>query len=344
MKTSLPKSQPKPVAVAPDLSHLSLAARAARFWLGATSPNPAVGCAGTDIDGNILAVAAHHKAGEGHAEANLIAQCRINNTLHKLHTLYVTLEPCNHHGRTPPCSEAILSTPAQRVIIGALDPNPAVAGGGLARLRGAGIDAQYIPNAECDWLLLPFANSVTRGKPLITVKRAFDEHGSMSPPKGQKTFTSASSLKLAHQLRKKADAIVTGSGTILADNPAFTVRHVPDHVGKQRILAILNRRRRVPETYLANARLRNLTPVIYDDLNMMWDDFYQRGMRDVLVEAGEELSATILKQGNWNIQVDIHKTSSTDRITTKFNLSPKSPDPNSFDWQWFLPEEHNYET
>ena len=205
-----------------------------------------------DDAGNLLAVEAHRKAGDLHAEARAIAACRAAGTIERIHTVVVTLEPCNHHGRTPPCAEAILSTPAREVWIAEADPNPRVEGGGGTRLAAAGLSVRYLAEldhpdtprlaAEAERLVAPFVKWATTGLPFVTVKQALDETGSMIPPAGdRKTFTSEASLTLAHRMRRRADAILTGTGTILADRPEFTVRHLPDHPGKSRILAILDR-------------------------------------------------------------------------------------------------------
>lgn len=313
------------------------ACAAARRWLGATAPNPPVGAAALDAHGGIIAVAAHQRAGEGHAEALLLRQLQARGQIAAVHTLCVTLEPCNHHGRTPPCTEAILAAGIRRVAIGVRDPNPAVAGGGAARLQAAGVAVRQGVEAElCAQLLYAFAHSVTVGKPWLTVKRALDAQGGMIPPPEQKTFTSPAALKLAHRLRKRADAILTGSGTILADNPCFTVRHVPDHPGKQRILAILDRRRRVPADYLAAAQARGFVPVLYDAPEAALTDLAARGVRDVLAEAGPQLSASLLKSPFWTQDIVI-QAGGDERITVRYHDGMKG----TAGWQLeaMLPEE-----
>jgi len=304
---------------------MRVACEESRKWLGATSPNPPVGAAALDEAGNVIAIAAHHHAGEDHAEAALLKLCRAQNILSKIHTLCVTLEPCNHHGRTPPCSEAIIDAGIKRVVIGAHDPNPHVKGGGAERLRQAGIDvSEGVEKESCLRLIHAFDFFVRTGKPFVTVKRAFDEQDSMIPPGGQKIFTSQESLILAHRLRKKADAIITGSGTILADNPSLTVRHVPDYPGKRRILAIFDRRKRVPKEYIEQAAMRGLDAVFYDDLNKCIENLTARGVRDILVEAGPALSDFILASPYWAMKVDIHKAAQ-DRVKTEFNKDIKLP-------------------
>ncbi|WP_180898097.1 bifunctional diaminohydroxyphosphoribosylaminopyrimidine deaminase/5-amino-6-(5-phosphoribosylamino)uracil reductase RibD [Martelella soudanensis] len=279
-------------------------AGAARF-AGATSPNPPVGCVLLDENGAVLAEGFHMMAGEAHAEAIAIASARALGVAGRIHTVVATLEPCNHHGRTPPCSDAILATPARRVVIAAADPNPAVRGGGAARLKAAGLDivlAADHPELRAESLaarrlIAPFAKHARTGRPWVTVKQAVDEAGGMVPPPGRKTFTARSSLLLAHRLRRRADAILTGSGTVLADNPEFTVRHVADFPGKQRFLALLDRRRRVPSGYIEAARARGFTVLRPADLDDALALLGARGALEVLVEAGPSLTAAVLDAG-----------------------------------------------
>ena len=291
----------------------------ARRWIGATSPNPPVGAAGLASGGGIIATAAHRRAGEAHAERALIEKCRASGQLGILHTLCVTLSPCNHHGLTPPCCDIIIESGIQRVVIGTMDPNPKAAAGAIERLRGAGIEViTGVEEEKCRQLIYAFAYSIETGRPWITVKRAFDENGSMIPPPGAKTFTSDSSLLLAHRLRKRADAILTGSGTILADNPDFTVRLVPDYPGKKRFLAVLDRRRRVPAAWLEAAHARGLEPAIYDSPQEAIGALAALGTREILVEAGPLVSGAMLKQNLWNLSVTIRK-GEQDSVETAFN-------------------------
>ncbi|HUY67698.1 MAG TPA: bifunctional diaminohydroxyphosphoribosylaminopyrimidine deaminase/5-amino-6-(5-phosphoribosylamino)uracil reductase RibD [Alphaproteobacteria bacterium] len=317
---------------------MSRACAEARKWLGATSPNPAVGAVALDESGEVIAVAAHRKAGEGHAEGALLEICRAQNLLPRVDTICVTLEPCNHQGRTPPCTEAIIAAGIRHVVIGTRDPNPHVKGGGAAYLRQRGVEViEGINENECRQLLAPFSYFVQAGRPFVTVKRAFDGKGSMIPPPGQKTFTSNDSLRFAHLLRKKADAILTGSGTILADHPLFTIRHVEDHLGKRRFLAILDRRGRVPADYLAEARGRGLDPLIYKDVQAALADLADKGARDVLVEAGPALSQAILDSHPWAMSVIIPHHNN-DKIEVEFNTQESMPfAPEAFRWDFFLP-------
>ena len=319
---------------------MRLAAAEARKWLGATSPNPAVGAVALDAEGQVLAYAAHQRAGEAHAEVLLLEKCRMRGLMPRVHTFCVTLEPCNHQGRTPPCTAAIIAAGIRRVVVGARDPNPKVKGGGIDRLRQAGIDVvEDVGSEECKQLIHAFSYAVTSGKPWLTVKRALTAEGSMVPPAGQKTFTSPASLLLAHRLRKKADAILTGSGTILADDPLFTVRHVADYPGKRRVLAILDRRGRTPPDYIAKARERGMEVIIGQDIATILNDLAQKGVRDVLAEAGPNLTQSLVDSHMWTMSVTVRQ-GDTDTVDAAFNAHTTLPfDPRQFRWEYMLPQD-----
>jgi diaminohydroxyphosphoribosylaminopyrimidine deaminase/5-amino-6-(5-phosphoribosylamino)uracil reductase len=288
----------------------------AREFVGATAPNPPVGAVAIDSGSHILSLQAHQRAGQGHAEAKVIVDLREQGRLGQVHTLFVTLEPCNHQGRTPPCTEAIVGSGIRRVIYGTRDPNPKVAGQGAERLRQAGIEvteAQGKLSLACQKLIRPFAYWARTGRPWVVLKTAqrmrnLPLQQSMIPPPGHKTFTSASSLKLAHELRRQADAILTGSGTVLADLPEFTVRHVPDHAivasgEKKRRLVVLDRRHRIPKDWIAKSESRGFEVWVREDLESTLDELGKAGVLEVLVEAGPELSSFILQNSLWNEHV-----------------------------------------
>lgn len=297
------------------VSGFKQALAAARSFEGATAPNPPVGCVLLDAAGSPIAIGAHARAGAPHAEAQAIAVAERLGRLDDVRTVIVTLEPCNHTGRTPPCVDAILRTSAQTVWIGVMDPNTKVAGGGAMRLLEAGLDVRTIdeldsPDAldlamDAARLIAPFALHQRTGLPYVTVKQAINREGTMLPPAGQTTFTSQDSLTLAHLMRRRAGAILTGSGTVLADDASFTVRYVPDFDYVRRHLVIMDRRGRVSDDYLAAAEARRFIvsreTSIEDALQRLGD----AGVIEVLVEAGPELTEEILQRGLWNEHVRI---------------------------------------
>lgn len=289
------------------------AIEAAEATIGATAPNPPVGCAVLDRDGAILAVAAHPGAGQPHAEVMALRACAAAGRLAEAHALVVTLEPCNHHGRTPPCAGAIVAAGIGAVWVGIDDPNPRVAGGGIAALEAAGVRAHRMAElpemaaqaAQCRALILPFATWARTGRPWVVVKRALDRTGSMIPPPGTKTFTSPASLRLAHLLRRQADAILTGIGTVLADAPEFTVRHVPDHPGKRRLLLVLDRHDRAPPAWRDAARRRGFDVAIAADIGAAIARAGAAGALTLLVEAGPTVTDAVLAVNLWDELVTI---------------------------------------
>ncbi len=310
----------------------------AQGFAGATAPNPPVGCVLLDAEGVELAAAAHEQAGEAHAEAAAIAMARANGRVARIHTVVVTLEPCNHTGLTPPCVDAILATPAIAVWIGTADPNPHVMGRGAERLRAAGLRVGFIEalggaqalelSGAARRLIAPFAKLAQTGLPFVSVKQALDARGSMVPPVGQKTFTSPTSLDFAHQLRKRADAIVTGSGTVLADNPEFTVRRVPDFAGKRRHLVILDRTNSVPADYLEAARARGFEVTVEGSLRDALERLGGLGVQEVLIEAGPTLVELVLASKLWDEHIIIeHKglAGAADEIVIRHAPSPWLP-------------------
>lgn len=295
--------------------------------VGATAPNPPVGCAILDAAGRILSVAAHQRAGEPHAEALALRQCLEAGLMDRAATAVVTLEPCNHTGRTGPCTEAILVTPIRSVWIGAPDPNPRVAGGGAARLREAGLQVSSLasesePGRDCAALIAPFTLFSGAGRPWITVKQALDAAGGMVPPAGATTFTGPDALDLAHRLRRATDAIITGMGTILADRPHFTVRRVPDHLGRRRILAVPDRGGQLPDAYRREAEARGFLLRTAPDLPSLVQALAQEGVLWALVEAGPRLLADIERDGLWDDWLTIrHDAAGQDRLAVRTRLT-----------------------
>ena len=279
-------------------------------FIGATAPNPPVGCAILDADGRVLVTAAHHRAGEPHAEALALRRLEEAGLTGQAETLVVTLEPCNHRGRTGACTEAILASPIRSVWIGSIDPNPRVAGHGAERLRAAGRTVHLLADRtgadaavlsrECDALIVPFRRWAGTGRPWITVKQALDPAGRMIPPPGARTFTSAASLRLAHRLRRCTDAIVTGTGTLRADLPEFTVRHLPDHPGRRRLLAVLGRAAHLPDGYAGMAAERGFELHVVASPDRLPSLLGEAGVLWAMVEAGPGVLRSLCDAGLWD--------------------------------------------
>jgi diaminohydroxyphosphoribosylaminopyrimidine deaminase/5-amino-6-(5-phosphoribosylamino)uracil reductase len=204
---------------------MRMALRLARRGLGATSPNPMVGAVLVKA-GKVIGRGWHHRAGQPHAEieALLDAQRRGHNI--KNATLYVTLEPCCTHGRTPPCTEAILAAGITKVVVGAIDPNPRHSGRGLVTLRRAGLSVkQGVLGPECEGLNEAFNYWIQHRLPFVTVKTAMTLDGKIATPSGEsKWITGEVARAYGMKLREAADAILVGINTIMADNPSLTIR------------------------------------------------------------------------------------------------------------------------
>lgn len=196
----------------------------ARRGAGLVEPNPMVGAVVTAADGTIVGEGWHERFGGPHAEVNALAAA---GPAARGGTLFVTLEPCCHHGKTPPCTDAIQAAGIARVVVAAVDPFPAVAGGGIALLRSAGITVDT-GRAEPDAarLIAPFTKLVTTGQPWVIAKWAMslDGHVAAQAPDGERWISSEESRKLVHELRGRCDAILVGIGTALADDPLLTAR------------------------------------------------------------------------------------------------------------------------
>lgn len=187
------------------------------------SPNPPVGALVVDAAGEPVAVGLHARAGEEHAE---VMALRLAGESARGGTLYVTLEPCNHHGRTPPCVDAILEAGIARVVVGCQDPNPGVVGGGARRLAEAGVEVEIgVLEDEARGLVAPWSKYITTGLPYVALKLALSLDGRIATRTGaSKWVTGPEARSKVQELRAVRDAVAVGIGTALADDPRLTVR------------------------------------------------------------------------------------------------------------------------
>lgn len=227
---------------------LDLAERGA----GLVSPNPMVGAVLVGTDGTLLGQGWHREFGGPHAERLAIqdAERRYGDDVLENATLYVNLEPCVHHGKTPPCTDVILEKRIPRVVVGTIDPFPAVSGGGLTRLREHGIEVtEGVMGHACRRFNEAFIHHVNTGRPLVVLKMAQSLDGRSARPNGESGWISGEpSRKLVHHWRSKMDGVMVGTRTALADDPALTVRHVE---GRQPTRVVLDRQGRLmPELKL----------------------------------------------------------------------------------------------
>lgn len=209
-----------------DKRFLDIAARAALRAAGDAEPNPLVGCV-IVRDGRIIGIGHHRRFGGPHAEVEALADCARRGESPAGATVYLTLEPCNHHGKQPPCTEALIAAAPARVVFARHDPHPA-ARGGADRLRAAGIAVEFSEASPLATRLSdPFIKRVTTGTPWVIAKWAQTIDGRVATRTGQSQWISSPpSRRLVHRLRARADAILTGIGTVKADNPLLTARGV----------------------------------------------------------------------------------------------------------------------
>jgi diaminohydroxyphosphoribosylaminopyrimidine deaminase/5-amino-6-(5-phosphoribosylamino)uracil reductase len=270
-----------------DQRHMLRAVELAAGVRTATSPNPWVGCVLVTATGQEFEGATQPPGGP-HAEAVALAAATAARADTRGATAYVTLEPCSHHGRTPPCADALVDAGVARVVIGLRDPDPQVDGRGLARLLEAGIEVTEGVAADvvADQLA-PFVTHRTTGRPRVVLKLAASLDGRTAAPDGSSRWiTGEASRADAHRLRAESDAVLVGAGTVRADDPSLTVRHVE---GPDPLRVVLG-------TAPPGARVRPCLEVS-GDLSGILDDLGARGVLQVLVEGGATVAGAFHRAG-----------------------------------------------
>ncbi len=262
------------------------------------SPNPMVGAVIVDASGRIIGEGWHRRCGEGHAEVNAVASVADQEAL-KDSTMYVTLEPCSHYGKTPPCAELIVRTGIPRVVIGTLDPFAKVSGRGVARLREAGVEVEVgMLEKECQELNRKFMTAHRCRRPYITLKWAQSADGFIDGH----VSTPLNSM-LVHKLRATHDAILVGSGTALADNPALDTRL---YAGKSPVKVVLDRRGRVGNDLRMFSEGETVVMRDYSSLADAMEQLYERGITSVLVEGGATLHRSFIEDNLWDeIRIEV---------------------------------------
>jgi diaminohydroxyphosphoribosylaminopyrimidine deaminase / 5-amino-6-(5-phosphoribosylamino)uracil reductase len=230
-----------------DRRFMELALRMAHRMLGRTAPNPAVGAVIADeTTGEVIMRGWTQQGGRPHAEGYALARA---GTRARGHTMYVTLEPCSHHGRTPPCADAIVAAGMRRVVCAIEDPNPEIAGRGLAVLRNAGIAVDLgLCAEEARWMAAGHILRMTRDRPFVQLKIAVSGDGLIAPGDGTPRWvTGPEARQYAHILRARADAILVGRKTVADDNPELTCR-MPGLEGRSPRRVVLDAKFRTPAT------------------------------------------------------------------------------------------------
>jgi diaminohydroxyphosphoribosylaminopyrimidine deaminase / 5-amino-6-(5-phosphoribosylamino)uracil reductase len=292
----------------------------ARQGLGRTAPNPMVGCVVVK-DGEVVGEGFHPKAGEPHAE---VFALRMAGDRAKNATLYVSLEPCNHYGRTPPCSEAVVEAGVARVVVGMVDPDPRVSGGGIERLRAAGIEVIVgVEEQDCRDLNEAFIHRICHQKPFGILKYAMTLDGKIATTSGHSAWVSSPEARAyVHRLRSHSDAIIIGTNTLRRDNPQLTSHqkdggasvHNPLRVVMSRSFdlpaqarlwqtevaptVVLTEGEPNPEL-VAQLQFQGVEVIVLPKLTptAAMDYLYQRGCSTVLWECGGTLSGGAIAQG-----------------------------------------------
>jgi diaminohydroxyphosphoribosylaminopyrimidine deaminase / 5-amino-6-(5-phosphoribosylamino)uracil reductase len=246
---------------------------------GTTHPNPVVGAVVVS-DGDVVGEGWHERKGGPHGE---VVALEAAGERARGATLYVTMEPCTHHGSTPPCTQAILDAGVERVVAGALDPNPE-AGGGLEELRAAGVDVELIDSFEARAQNEAWRTWVTQGRPFVTYKAAMTLDGRLTLP-GERWISGHGSRRLVHELRAASDAVAVGMGTVASDAPQLTARDV-GATRQPRRLAF--GRGPLPE----GSDLELRTGPLGDELAALASD----GVQSLLLEGGPTLAGAFFRE------------------------------------------------
>ncbi|MBS1622560.1 MAG: bifunctional diaminohydroxyphosphoribosylaminopyrimidine deaminase/5-amino-6-(5-phosphoribosylamino)uracil reductase RibD [Bacteroidetes bacterium] len=285
--------------------------------MGNVSPNPMVGAVLVH-EGRIIGEGYHERYGQAHAEVNCLKSVKPEDRhLISDSTIYVTLEPCSHHGKTPPCADLIIDNQIKKVVTGSHDPHPLVSGRGIARMRAAGIDVvENVLRNECDFLNRRFITFHTRHRPYIILKWAQSAEGNMASTKDEQVWLSDEySQKLSHKWRTEEDAILVGSRTAIIDDPQLTARLWEGH---NPVRILIDRRLRVPET----SRMfdEQAMTIIYNDIkeglgggnvyirlrsdenvvSQILSDLHKRSLLSVIIEGGAYTLNEFVKAGLWD--------------------------------------------
>jgi diaminohydroxyphosphoribosylaminopyrimidine deaminase / 5-amino-6-(5-phosphoribosylamino)uracil reductase len=306
-----------------DHTYMTLALRLAERGLYTTQPNPRVGCVIVK-NNQIVGQGAHLKAGEPHAEVFALREAGANA---EGADAYVTLEPCNHHGRTPPCVDALINARVKRVVVAMRDPNPLVAGNGIKRLQAHGIEVEVgLMEAESKSLNLGFISRMTSALPYVRCKVAASLDGRTALNNGKSLWITGEPARLDVQhWRAQSCAIVTGIGTVLTDNPSMNVRL--ENTSRQPLRVIVDSNLQTPiDCKMLNPELLSLSPVLVAyaqdahhkasaltatgaqllhlpdesgrvNLHALLKNLASRGVNEVLLEAGQGLNGAFLQAG-----------------------------------------------
>lgn len=308
-----------------DQRHMRAALGLARRGLGVVWPNPSVGCVLTDRDGRVVGRGWTQQGGRPHAETEALRRAAGKA---EGGTAYVTLEPCSHHGQTPPCADALIKAGIRRVVVACTDPDPRVSGNGLRMLEAAGLQvAVGLYEEDARALNAGFFHRIIDRRPMVTLKVATTLDGRIATHRGESQWiTGPRAREIAHSLRADHDAIMVGLGTASADNPELTCR-LPGLEDRSPVRIVLDGRMRLPLTLKLVATARkvptwlialegtaperrqafidcgvelievNADPAGHPDLHEALAILAERGLTRLLVEGGSMVTAALLREG-----------------------------------------------
>ncbi len=290
----------------------------AKNGLGTTYPNPLVGCVIVH-NGKIIGEGWHHKAGEAHAEVIAIESVSDVSLLNDA-TVYVSLEPCSHFGKTPPCTNLIIDKGIKKVVIGSIDPNPKVSGQGVQKLKDAGCNVTIGESQkECDELNKRFFTFHLKKRPYIFLKWAQTEDGFIAPmerkQQGPVWITSPHSRQMVHKMRAEEQAILVGTNTVIADDPSLTTRYWK---GNSPTRIVLDRNLRIPkDTAVYDGKVKtifitennsdNETNLIFEPIDFsgkvasqICDIAHKHAIQSMIVEGGAQMLQTFIESSYWD--------------------------------------------
>ena len=277
-----------------DISMMRRCIELAKLGMGHTAPNPMVGAVIVH-EGKIIGEGYHHRYGEAHAEVNAIRSVTDVELL-KSSTIYVSLEPCSHYGKTPPCADKIIEMGIPRVVVGSTDPHDKVNGKGIEKLRNAGIEVVTgVLEEECDYLNRRFFTYHRQHRPYIILKWAQTEDGYMDidrnqNPDGKYWLTRPETGVLVHKWRSEEQAILIGYNTYENDRPQLTTRHYPGNS---------------PKRYIMAQQPDSLSPIdgftlLPEDLSTVMEQLYDERILSVIVEGGRKTLDRFIGAGLWD--------------------------------------------
>ncbi len=295
--------------------------------IGLSDPNPRVGCVLLSADGRVVGRGHTQAVGEAHAEVMALRDAAARGEDARGATAVVSLEPCSHHGRTPPCADALVGAGVARVVVAMRDPNPLVSGQGLARVATAGIEVALLPDDDpqasaARELNIGFVSRMARGRPWLRLKAAVSLDGRSALADGTSQWITGEAARAdGHAWRRRAGALLTGVGTVIDDDPRLDVRHVPTARQPMRVV-VDSRLQTPPDARIVQPPGRVLVYAAFDDaaardallacgvevavhpgpagkvdLAALLDDLGRRGINELHVEAGEKLAGSFLREG-----------------------------------------------